>query len=272
MIKKYILVVLALVFYVQMAQSQVLISLIFGDKLNSDKIKFGLEGGVNFADVSNLEGSSRTPNFNLGFYFDFKMGDSPNWILHSGVLVKSTMGADLEVYSLDDENLDALFEDGSVERRLQYFNVPFLAKYKFNNKIFIEAGPMFGLLYKGNDIFTNEEGDNELTYKNNVRKQHSRFDIGVEGGIGYQTEKFMNGMYFGARYYQGILNSSTTAHANQKNTSYYIFVGLPIGAGEKAQAKKKAAAIERAKKKADAAANGEDTSKKSKKKSKKNKN
>ncbi|MGB5317942.1 hypothetical protein, partial [Eudoraea sp.] len=46
---------------------------------------------------------------------------------------------------------------------------------------------------------------------------------------------------FGARYYQGLLNSSTIANANQKNTSYYVFVGIPIGAGEKAKAKNKAA-------------------------------
>lgn len=268
--KKYLLVVFALLFCVHMMQSQVLISLIFGDKLNSDKIKFGLEGGVNFADVSNLETATRTANFNLGFYFDFKLKNSQNWFLHSGVLVKSTMGADLEPYSLGDDHLDSLFEDGAVERRMQYFNVPFLAKYKFNSNIFIEAGPMFGLLYKGNDIFTNTIDGNDLTYKNNIRKQHSRFDIGVEGGIGYQTEKFMNGMYFGARYYQGLLNSSTTDHANQKNTSYYIFVGLPIGAGDKAKAKKKAIEELNAKKKAEKEANG--TSKKSKKKSKKNKN
>lgn len=36
-------------------QSQVLLSLIFGDKLNSDGVEFGLEGGYNFSNVSNLE-------------------------------------------------------------------------------------------------------------------------------------------------------------------------------------------------------------------------
>ena len=180
------------------------------------------------------------------------------------------MGASLDPYSLDDENLDVLFENGNVERKMQYWNVPFLARYKFNNNIFIEAGPMFGILYKGTDIFTNTVDGNDLEYNNNIRKEHTRLDIGLEGGIGYQTEKFMNGMNFGARYYQGLLNSSTTANANQLNTSYYIFVGLPIGAGEKAQAKKKAAAEKKAIKAAEDAANGDDTSKKSKKKSNKN--
>lgn len=270
MIKKHISTIFILLFFVQVAQSQVLISLLFGDKLNSDKIKFGLEGGVNFANVTNLETATVEPNFNIGFYLDFKLNNSPNWFLHSGVIAKSTMGASMDPYSLDNEDLDALFVDGNVERKLQYWNIPFLARYKFNNNIFIEGGPMFGILYKGNDIFTTTVEGNDLQYDNNIRKEHTRFDIGLEGGIGYQTEKFMNGMNFGARYYQGLLNSSTTANANQLNTSYYIFVGLPIGAGEKAQAKKKAAAEEKAKKAAEDTANGIDTSKKVKKKSNKN--
>ncbi|MGB5355735.1 MAG: PorT family protein, partial [Eudoraea sp.] len=98
MIKKYLLSIFALLFCIQIAQSQVLISLLFGDKLNSDKIKFGLEGGVNFANVTNLETATVTPNFNIGFYFDFKLKNSPNWFLHSGVIIKSTMGANLEPY------------------------------------------------------------------------------------------------------------------------------------------------------------------------------
>jgi len=247
--KLYISTIFVLLCGIQMAQSQVLISLLFGDKLNSDKIKFGLEGGVNFANVTNLETASSSPNFNIGFYFDFKWKESPNWFLHTGVLVKSTMGAELEPYSLNDENLDVLFAEGDVERKLNYWNVPFLARYKFNNDVFIEAGPMFGLLFKGIDVFTNEVDGDDLEYRNNIRKEHTRFDIGLEGGIGYQFEKkIMNGMSLGARYYHGLLNSSTTPNANQKNTSYYIFVGLPIGAGEKAQAKKKAAAEAKAKK------------------------
>jgi hypothetical protein len=253
-----------------MAQSQVLISLLFGDKLNSDKIKFGLEGGVNFVNVTNLETATVEPNFNIGFYFDFKLKESPNWFLHTGVIVKSTMGASLEPYSLNDRALDSLFESGSVERKMQYWNVPLLMRYKFNNNIFIEGGPMFGLLYKGTDIFTNEIEGNDLTYNNNIRKQHTRFDIGLEGGVGYHMPKVMNGLNIGARYYQGLLNSSTTENADQKNTSYYVFVGLPIGAGEKAQAKKKAVAEEKAKTAAEDAANGVDSSEKSKKKSKKN--
>ena len=50
------------------ASSQVLISLIFGDKLNSGGIEFGLDGGINFSNMSNTEGNM-APNWNLGFFF-----------------------------------------------------------------------------------------------------------------------------------------------------------------------------------------------------------
>ena len=55
------------------ANSQVLISLLFGDALNSPNVEFGLDGGVNYANISNLETSKFLPIFNLGFYFDIRI-------------------------------------------------------------------------------------------------------------------------------------------------------------------------------------------------------
>jgi hypothetical protein len=48
----------------------VLISLLLGDKLNSGKLKFGLDGGVNFSSISNINPSKIHTGFHLGFYFD----------------------------------------------------------------------------------------------------------------------------------------------------------------------------------------------------------
>ncbi|MGA9239327.1 MAG: hypothetical protein WBV75_09695, partial [Robiginitalea sp.] len=70
--------------------SQVLISLIFGDKLNSDRIEFGLEGGFNFSQIGALDADKRLSSFNLGFYFDYRLKDS--WKFYTGVLVKSKLG------------------------------------------------------------------------------------------------------------------------------------------------------------------------------------
>ena len=48
--KKSVVIIVLLLFGYQ-ANSQVLISLLFGDKLNSENIEFGLEGGFIFASL-----------------------------------------------------------------------------------------------------------------------------------------------------------------------------------------------------------------------------
>jgi hypothetical protein len=136
------------------ANSQVLISLLLGDKLNSEKLKFGLDGGVNWSNISNIDPSKYKAHFNLGFYFDFLLKEKTRWYLHTGVLVKSTMGPQgLNPDTIGNEELDTLFVGGVMDRKLSYFNVPILVRYQFKNLLYIEAGPNLGLLYKAYDIF-----------------------------------------------------------------------------------------------------------------------
>jgi hypothetical protein len=241
-IKKLLLTIAALLMVAQVAQSQVLISLIFGDKLNSPTLKFGLDGGANFSTISNLGQSKYTPGFNLGFYFDFLLKQDKPWYIHTGVLVKSPMGADgLAPYHLsnaDSTYLDTLFSNGSVNRKLRYFNVPILIRYKFKNGLFVELGPMLGLLYKAYDEFTAEvENKDDLTYENKVLDQYYKLDVGGMAGIGYHISA-LNGMNFGLRYYYGFVDmlKDNTGKA-QRNSSFYLFASIPIGAGAKSQAK-----------------------------------
>ena len=50
--RKYLLIILVLFSTIQVAQSQVLITLLLGDKLNSPNLEFGLEGGINWTQVT----------------------------------------------------------------------------------------------------------------------------------------------------------------------------------------------------------------------------
>lgn len=222
------------------ALSQVVISLIFGDELNSDKVRFGLDGGVNFSNLTGTEDSKFLENFNLGLYFDIQLKENSNWYLHTGALLKSELGAtDMEVYPLDDAKLDSVFSGGSVERTLKYIHIPALVRYKFTNHLFFEIGPMLGILTKATDVFYNEvKSEEDLSFTNKVTDQYKWFDAGLQAGIGYHLMKG-TGVNFGVRYYQGLMDvlkqSSTDPVLNQ---SVYLFVSIPIGAGEKAQAKK----------------------------------
>lgn len=240
------------VFVSQRANSQVLISLLLGDKLNSDKLKFGLDGGVNFSSITNIDPAKYKAHFNLGFYFDLSLKEKTHWYLHTGVLVKSAMGPQgLNTYATGNADLDSLYLGGTMDRKLSYFNVPILVRYKFKNELFIEAGPSLGLLYKAYDIFYADVIDKEdLVYELDVRDDYRRLDVGVMGGIGYHLLKG-TGYNFGIRYYYGLTELLKDNPGDpQRNSSIYLFASIPVGAGEKAKAKAEAKKKEKEAKKA----------------------
>jgi len=231
-----ILLIFTLVIICHTANSQVLISILLGDKLNNGKIEFGLDGGLNLSTVSGLDQGKYANFFNLGFYFDFKM-KNPSWLFHTGVIVKSTMGiAGLPVYSLHNDTLDDAFSGGNVDRKVNYFNVPFMMKYKFNKHFFAEAGPMLGLRTKGFDTFSKKVVvKDDLTYKLDISDNYHRIDAGLMAGVGYRLLGG-NGMNLGIRYYQGLIDSSIDdSGPDQYNRSIYFVVGIPIGAGKAAK-------------------------------------
>jgi len=235
---KKVLLAACLFFIVHSGQAQVIISLIFGDKLNSDKIEFGLDGGLNWSDLKGLPNSKGLTGFNLGFYFDFKL-KNPSWMINTGVIVKSPMGArDLPVYSLNDPALDSAFVGGSVDRKLRYFNVPVSMKYYVTKHFYAKAGIMLGLRSKCFDEFTNEIIDKEdLHYKLKTKDDYHPLDAGLLFGLGYRLSKG-NGMNIGVQYYLGLVDVVVDdVSPNQFNRSLYVTAGIPIGVKAKKKAK-----------------------------------
>lgn len=229
------LLLLVTFFCINQAQSQVLISLIFGDKLNSPFLEFGLEGGINLSDISNLDSSGLNPGFNLGFYFDIKSKQNPAWMINTGVIVKSPMGArQIPVYSLEDENLDNTFAGGTVDREIRYFNVPILIKYQFKNRIYLKTGPQLGLLASAFDQFKNEINDNDVVYKKKIRDQIRVIDAGIAFGTGYDMN-VGNGLNITIQYYYGLVPVMKGDGPNVYNRSLYLTAGIPIGKGKAAQ-------------------------------------
>jgi hypothetical protein len=204
-----------------------------GDKLNSEKLEFGLAGGLCMSDLDGLPSSSMRTSLNLGFYFDIRH-KNPSWMLHTGVMVKSAMGAqDIPVYSLDNPDLDIVFQGGSVTRKLKYFNVPVMIKYKTKANLFFEAGPMFGLMSKSKDEFVASNSKGELTYVRSIKKDYHPLDAGILMGIGYRLMRG-NGMNLSVRYYYGLVDIVIDdTSPNQNNRTVYINVGIPIGVGKK---------------------------------------
>ncbi len=224
--------ILALLLMTGVAASygQVLMSLILGDKLNSGKVEFGLEGGANFPDIRELQDSDAKAFFNMGFYFDIKT-KNPNWLFHTGVVVKGNLGAvNLPVYPLGDPNLDSAFANGDVTRKINYFSVPFMMKRKFGKRFYAEAGIMPALRYTAFDFFTADvQNADDLEYSSDTKDDYHRIDFGLAGGIGYRLMGG-NGMNLGLRYYYGLVDITIDdSTADQYNSCLYLALGIPIG-------------------------------------------
>jgi hypothetical protein len=220
-------------------RSQVLISLLFGDKLNTGKVEFGLDGGLTMSDIQGLDGAKTKIGFNLGFYFDIKL-KNPAWMINTGVIVKSPMGAKgLPVYLTDNPDLDKVFEGGKVTTNLQYFQVPVMMKYLFKNHFYVKAGTQLGLLNKAFDEFSQTvETDDDLQYKIKRRDYYHPIDAGLAFGLGYRLMGG-NGMNIGLQYYRGLVDITVDDQGpNQFNNAFYATVGIPIGKGA-AQRKQK---------------------------------
>jgi hypothetical protein len=230
---KRVLVLLILFLMIStISKSQILISLVFGDKLQSEKIEFGMDGGFNWSNISNLDNSALNRSFHLGFYFDIKM--QKNLYLHTGLILKSAMGAErLDSYFVGDPNLDSLLTAATIVRDLRYFSVPILLKYRFLDQFYVELGPQLGLLTKAYDNFNLDITDkSEVAFKNNVTDQYNRIDAGITVGLGYRLYKG-NGVNLGLRYYYGMVDIlKDNSGAKQLNSSIYVCAGIPIGVGK----------------------------------------
>ncbi len=233
---KKLIIAYCLMFVALSSQSQILITLLLGDKLNSDKLEFGIEGGLNWASISSLETSTYQPNWNLGFYFNFKMNDA--WYINTGVLVKSSLG----VNKLTDSDLNKLgatiYHDqegsrinGNYSQKMNYFLVPVLAKYKFKNHIYLEMGPQFGLMYRSWIQFDSDLEGSDMIIKDYNKEKLNKIDAGAIIGAGYRLFKG-TGWTIGVKYYYGFIDVYKNI-AESNNSSVFVKLNIPVGAGVK---------------------------------------
>lgn len=226
---KKLFIVFAFVNIGSSANSQVLISLLLGDKLNSPNLEFGLEGGLNYTSIGGFESNSLSTNFNLGFYFDIRMKDQ--WFFYSGVQVVSSFGVDKLT---DNDRImmegDEYIYDGNYEQKVNAFYVPLLINYKFKNHFYVEAGPQLGLLYDSWVEYTSDEDNKDSVIKDYNDDHLNWFSAGFAGGLGYKLRKG-EGMMIGVRYYRDFTDVFDNV-PKSKHGSFHLKVNIPIGAGK----------------------------------------
>lgn len=165
---------------------------------NAQETKFGVKGGLNFANLGGDADGDLVTSFHVGALAEIKLTDK---FAIQPEIVLSGQGADFS-----EDGLDSLIE-------LSYLNVPVMAKYYVIEKLSLEAGPQIGFLLSAK----NEDVD--------VKDSFKSIDFGFNLGAGYDiTEHF----FAGVRYNIGLSNISDfpdEADFKTNNSVFSVSVG-----------------------------------------------
>lgn len=212
------------------AHSQVLIALVLGKKLQSEKLEFGLTVNPTRCDISNVGGNDRS-GLGLGLYFNVKL--SNNLFFHPEGLPKAAFGTEgLAPYSLGNANLDSTFANTTVRRKVKSMSLPLLLRYRVWKLFFVEAGPQVNLMLTVKDEFKSKSEEDEITYSKKITEQFARLDLGLAFGLVYKLKKD-KGMGLGVRYYYGMTDTMKSMVGSQINQAWYVTIAIPIGVEDK---------------------------------------
>ncbi|WPR75239.1 outer membrane beta-barrel protein [Algoriphagus sp. NG3] len=205
-------------------------SLIFGDKLNNEDNLFGLHLDYSFNNMSLSEAQDRMNTFNFGLFYTHKFDE--NWHLNVNFMAKYQRGAaGISPYDLGDANLNSLYTDAEVTRKINYFSIPATMRYVIKQTYFLELGPQLSARTKAKDVFEAELSQGDLTLDVDIRDQVQRMDFGFVTGLGlYIGKDKINSL--GLRYQGGLSDAMKDLAGKQNHSQIAIYANLPIGRGK----------------------------------------
>lgn len=230
MIKKLFTFV-SLFLLVGTARSQIIVALLFGDKLNTGTLEFGLVVSPAITNLTNSVSESRT-GLNLGLFFNIH--PEKKFFVHLELTAKGSLGAEnIAPYPTGNDSLDRLFDEGSVERIIKSFNVTPMGRYAFSKRFFVDAGFQTNLMFKSKDVFQTTINDNDLEYSIKIDDQITRLDFCVAGGLFYKFRPDRKSMGIGIRYVHGLTDINKVQLGTQANTAWMATLTIPVGAAPK---------------------------------------
>ena len=165
---------------------------------------FGIKGGLNYSTVTQGdfdEGPDPRTSFHIGFF-----GEIP--------LVENVFSIQPEfIYSRQgfENNFTLLGTNYKTTYKIDYINMPILAKIYLGKTLALEAGPQFGL-----KINENIESDNSSTETNDV----NAFDTALAGGISLNFDS----VFISGRYTYSL--NEVVKDSNAKNSVFQMGIGF----------------------------------------------
>jgi hypothetical protein len=216
-----------LAFLWNVSDGQIIIALLFGDKLNTGKMEFGLVASPSFTNITNNDSKFST-RFNFGIYFNFNA--DKKFYFHVEGIAKGALGAgSITPYPTGNDSLDSFLGTGSVQRKIKVFSLPAFCRYRMSGHLSAELGFQPDLILKVEDIFTSKVAGSELKYTLEKSDEYTKLDLAMAGGVFYKFLKDRRSVGMGLRYVHGLTDIHKTVAGTQASYMWQIVVTIPVG-------------------------------------------
>ncbi|WP_271767742.1 porin family protein [Aquimarina algiphila] len=186
----------------------VLASLSLVATAQEESIRFGAKAGVNFANISGdgTDGVDGRTGFHIGALVEIPISEK---FAFQPELLYSSQGAKLDIGNLE------------TTTKINYINIPLMAKYYVAQGFSLQAGPQIGFLTSAKAKVEGPGVDED----NDIDDAIKGIDFGLNFGLGYQLDM---GLFFDGRYNLGLSNINDTESSDdvkQKNSVIQLSVG-----------------------------------------------
>ena len=164
--------------------------------LAQQEVKFGPKAGVNFANIGgkDAENNKMLIGFHVGAFAEIKFNDQ--FALQPEV-VYSAQGSKGEV----SETVMGVTFSAEEELKVNYINVPIMAKYYFTDNFAVEAGPYVGFLMSANSKGSANVAGVISEFDEDVKDELNSIDFGVGFCASFNLD---SGFFIGARVNLGL--------------------------------------------------------------------
>lgn len=171
---------------------------VFGlSNVNAQEVKFGAKAGVNFATIGgDAENADAITSFHVGGVAEIIISDK---FSVQPELIYSAQGSKNE-YSETFGSETVKYED---KLKLDYINLPIMAKYYVAEGLSLEAGPQISFLMSAKGESEASLGGETESESVDVKDDFKGIDFGLGLGAGYKLD---SGLNFSLRYNLGLSN------------------------------------------------------------------
>jgi opacity protein-like surface antigen len=171
--------------------------------LNESKNSVGLKGGLNIASLTSSDDSELDSRiaFHAGLYVEFPISEKLS--IQPEVVFSSQGGREKTFTESASSGFESFFES-DTKLRLNYINIPVLAKYYIVDGFSVQVGPQIGFLVSARAEFeinsSSNSNNSSISGNSSVKDEFNSVDLSAAFGLGY---KFDGGFNLSARYNLG---------------------------------------------------------------------